>query len=70
MRAWQALKAGQRCLAQGARHYAAEVALAEQSPFLRFSTPVPQAYDFTSALSDVPETKVDKLPLVSTSNVT
>eukprot|EP00884_Botryococcus_braunii_P002739 jgi/Botrbrau1/12466/Bobra.0169s0013.1 len=61
MRAWKALKAGQRCLAQGARQYAAEAALAEQSPFLRFATPVPLAYDFNSTLSDSPETKVTTL---------
>lgn len=59
MRAWQALRAGRSCLAQGVRHYAeAAVAGTSTSPFLRFATPVPQAYDFTSALDQLPETQV------------
>ena len=42
-----------------ARSYASgDVAVSEQSPFLRFATPVPQAYNNIQALGSVPETKV------------
>jgi hypothetical protein len=58
MRALQAWRRGQH-LAQGVRQYAAEVALAEESPFLRFATPAPLPYNFVPALSGLPETKVN-----------
>jgi hypothetical protein len=45
--------AGQRAYAS-----AADVALAEESPFLRFATPVPQPSTFTPVLSSLPETAV------------
>ena len=45
---------------RGLRSYAsaAEVAVAEESPFLRFSSPFPQTVSYAQALATVPETKV------------
>ena len=37
---------------------AAELTSAEESPFLRFATPVPQPYSFQNVLGQIPETKV------------
>lgn len=46
-------------LAGAVRSYAsAELAVADQTPFLKFATPVPQNYNHLQALGSVPETKV------------
>ncbi len=39
---------------------AADVALATESPFLRFSNPYPTAIDHTPLLSTIPETQVSR----------
>ena len=56
------MKAAVRAAALVARHgrgfaASAEVAVAEGDPFLRFATPIPAPYNFSAALSSVPETK-------------
>ena len=56
------MKAAVRAAALVARHgrgfaASAEVAVAEADPFLRFATPIPAPYNFSAALSSVPETK-------------
>jgi processing peptidase subunit beta len=49
-------------LAGAVRSYAsAELAVADQTPFLKFATPVPQDYNHLQALGSVPETKVTTL---------
>lgn len=49
-----------RKLAGAARDYAAAAQLAvnESSPFLRFATPVPQSHNHLQALGSIPDTKV------------
>jgi len=56
------MKAAVRAAALVARHgrgfaASAETAVAEADPFLRFATPIPAPYNFTAALSSVPDTK-------------
>ena len=47
-----------RQLGDVVRKYAsAELAVADQSPFLKFATPVPQQYNNLPALGQIPETK-------------
>lgn len=60
MRALVSLARRQKDAIHAVRTFAsgAEVAVAAESPFLRFATPAPQAYNFTQALGDTPETKV------------
>lgn len=53
------LSRGRRRLVDAARSFAtADLAVADQSPFLRFATPVPQPYNHLQAVGSIPETKV------------
>lgn len=36
----------------------AEVAVADESPFLRYATPVPQPYSYSNLLGSIPATQV------------
>lgn len=45
-------------LAQAGRGFAAEAALAEESPYLRFGSPFAQQLNLTPALAQLAETKV------------
>ncbi|KAK9820399.1 hypothetical protein WJX72_009957 [[Myrmecia] bisecta] len=64
MQAVRHLGRAKRQLLQQTRCFAAsaEVAVAEDSPFLRFATPVPQAYSHQQLLNTIPDTKVTALP--------
>jgi hypothetical protein len=53
-------------LSSAVRNYAsAELAVADQTPFLKFATPVPQAYNHLQALGSIPETKVGSSSVVT-----
>lgn len=51
-------------LLQQLRGYASAdaIAAAEQSPFLRFGNPLPQVFNMSQALAQLPETQVTRLP--------
>lgn len=56
------LRHGRKLLGQlqqaASRGFAAEAALAEESPYLRFGSPFAQQLNLTPALAQLPETKV------------
>jgi hypothetical protein len=54
----QQAKAADACQSRAFAAAGAEVAIADESPFLRYATPVPQPYSFANLLGSIPATQV------------